>query len=433
MHLQWSYIQLKDASLRLAASLHAHGVRPGTSVAVFFTNGALWPLFHWASARLGAALAALDPLLLNRPDDLLSVTDVLKPALVAVQDAAAAKAFDAAVATRYEHKLICSANTQASWQNLSCLADSINTTISLPALSVLRPTKPEDSIARILFTGGSTGAPKACPHSVGNISAETEGYSWMRDLTKHSKTLVQSPVHHIMASAASLLSWRAGACVVMPAARFDPGKSLAAIEDYQITYLPVHHSMSDALITHPNFAKTNVKSLRYFQIGGALIGPRLLEKYHNKFGSIEIFPFWGMTECMYATAWCKGDRIISRNDIMSVGHTLPGGRVRVAEPGTRHTLARGQVGELHVGDPTAIRHYLGNQSQESFYTDEYGQWFMSGDQGIMDDHGCIHELGRYKDLIKRGGENIFPQAVEQKLLFDAGIKVCHYPLPMTIS
>jgi len=185
--------------------------------------------------------------------------------------------------------------------------------------------------------------------------------------------------------------------------------------------------MTDALILDLSYQKHKVASVRYLQVGGALIGEDVLQRYQAAFpGLDQLWPFWGMTEGMYTTANGRTNTPTLRNGVLAVGIVQPGSRVRVVNPATDAVCEVNEVGELHIGGPTVIRHYMHNASPDSFYTDNNGQWFRSGDQGVIDELGQVHMMGRYKDVIKRGGENLYPQVAEHRLLSKTGVRVSTY-------
>jgi acyl-CoA synthetase (AMP-forming)/AMP-acid ligase II len=427
-NLEWTFEDLKNAAEALASSLQLRGATHSV-IAAFLFPTAEWALSKWAAAKLAAPFAPLDPRMLAREEDVKAVLELLNADSIIVHDDDAATKLDALLQT-LDHqptiKVICSpfAVSGSDWIPITSLLNPI----SLPNGSdISRTNGSHDANAsptgRILFTGGSTGQPKACEHSVSNLYAESAGYSSMRDLSPASRTLIQSPCNHIMACAAALLTWRAGAAVIFPAQTFNPRASLEAIEQYGVTYLPVHHSMTDALIADPAFEPRRVASVRYLQVGGALIGADLLERYAQAFIGAKVFPFWGMTEGMYTTANGLQDEPVLRDGILAVGVGQPGSKVRVADPETNTVCRRNEVGELHIGGPTVIARYMHDASPDSFYEDQYGRWFKSGDQGVIDGDGRVHMLGRYKDVIKRGGENCYPSLAEHHLMSKAGLKV----------
>ncbi|KAL2279675.1 hypothetical protein FJTKL_13223 [Diaporthe vaccinii] len=424
-------------------------------------------------------IAAVDPKVLSSEtptkgkDTQDAYVKALRPRIVVVHDDLAAAAYDEASGRNGQtaalrivadpHSTLARPfnQTKEGWVTLNeILGSSVPTSTSGHGEQIFDQTAPDpEDVARILFTGGSTGDPKGCPHTHGNLTAESEGFQTMRGLTTESRTLIQSPAHHIMANAAALLSWRAGAGVIFPfnGNQFDAGQSIQAIRTYKCTYLPVHHSMSDAILRHPSFNKEAVGSLRYMQIGGALIGSTLASRYKASFGvtkdgtqQLEMFPFWGSTEGMYTTACVKGDALITdyhgthgagpdsaSSDLLAVGRAYTGGRVKVVDPNTGTTLPRGYgnecVGELHFGGDTVIKQYMGGLSPDSFYTEDGFSWFKTGDQGRMATDGSIFMLGRYKDMIKRGGENIFPQQLEYTLQTVCGTKAQIIGIPDPIT
>ena len=427
-NLEWTFEDLKKAAETVASGLqHRRASHP--AITAFLLPTAEWALSKWVAAKLAAPFAPLDPRMLAREEDVKAVLELLNADIIIVHDSDAATKLDVILQTithQPKFKVICSPLSvpEGNWISLTSLLNPI----SSPDCSEIPHTNGfhnanGSSTGRILFTGGSTGQPKACEHSASNLCAESAGYSTMRDLGPASRTLIQSPCNHIMACAAALLTWRAGAAVIFPALTFNPRASLEAIEQYGVTYLPVHHSMTDSLIADPAFEPHRVASVRYLQVGGALIGKDLLERYAQAFVAAKVFPFWGMTEGMYTTANGLQDDPVLGDGILAVGVVQPGARVRVADPETNIVCSRNQVGELHIGGPTVIARYMHDASPESFYEDQYGRWFKSGDQGVIDSDGRVHMLGRYKDVIKRGGENCYPALAEYQLLSRAGIKV----------
>lgn len=467
-NLEWSFSQLSRRAELLASTLRGYLTCDGGGTIVpFLASGPEWALLFWTAAKLNMPIAALDPkVLLSRDEETQnSYLETLRPRVIVVLDDQAALAVDSAC-ERLGHqpalKIIVTPGStpyqtddQESWKFLHELLSS-----PLVPHGGQRNRGPDgdnidhEGIARILFTGGSTGHPKGCPHTHANLTAESDGFCSMRGLTSESRTLIQSPVHHIMANAGALLTWRAGGGVVFPFTKnqFDAGLSIQAIQAYKCTYLPVHHSMSDAILRHPAFNTEALASVLYMQIGGALIGLGLAKRYEEFFGvakdgtkSLEIFPFWGSTEGMYTTACAKGDALITDNPafevsesdksqsdlkLLAVGRSYDGGRVKVVDPETGATLPRGYgeefVGELHFGGDTVIKSYLGGRSPESFYVENGHSWFRTGDQGRMAPDGSVFMLGRYKDMIKRGGENIFAQQLEYTLHNVCGIRVSYH-------
>ena len=136
---------------------------------------------------------------------------------------------------------------------------------------------------------------------------------------------------------------------------------------------------------------------------------------------------YGMSEGAPISSDKRVDPRLLSADYPGVGKVLPGARLRICELGSQTTLNRNVPGELHIGGTSVISGYLNDANPESFYTDEYGSWLRTGDQALIDDNGVLQILGRYKDLIIRGGENISPANIESHMGQIPGLLVSiHY-------
>lgn len=178
--------------------------------------------------------------------------------------------------------------------------------------------------------------------------------------------------------------------------------------------------MVQALANHADLKYTDTTSLRNVDMGATTILPEHLKQVHTALKCPSASNVYGATEAIPITV---GFFDSSAAETVNAGSVCPGARIRICAPDSRIPTKRGQPGELHLGGWMTIKCYLENASSESFYGDEYGQWFISGDQGIMADDGTITISGRYKDLITRGGENIAPAAIEAVLDTKLGVTV----------
>ena len=418
-HLSWTYTELENAAEQLAAALYSSGVRKGSKIAAFLYNSVEWPLFFWASVRLGACFCPLNPHSLDRLQELQHFLQVLHADVIVVQY------WD--LSTRIE-KI---ASHLVSSIPLKIVSDSVPNKHreGWRELSTLQSSQalPRDSFvssghdpALVIFTSGTTGAPKACAHTATSLDSATHSYPLF--LEQSHRYLLNARPSHIAAFLA-FLPWRAGAAAIIPSREFDLTVTLRALNSQSITHLQATPSMISALLRHPLFETHRPQGLISLMLAGESVSSDLLDKCKEQLKAKKTTSNWGMSE-MIGVAICGPEGSIPFHDgTISVGKVLPGARVRICEPRTRIPVKRGELGELHCGGTSLIPGYLGDEAHESFYNDVYGHWFVSGDQASMKDDGSIVIHGRYKDIIIRGGVNISPVTVEACLDSQAGVKV----------
>ncbi|KAL9614060.1 MAG: hypothetical protein Q9167_001414 [Letrouitia subvulpina] len=425
-HLSWTYLDLQHAASRLATALHGHGARKGSVVATFLWNSIEWSLFFWAAAGLGASFVPLDPRSIHRPAELRHILQVLEIDVLVIEDRNSANIFEAnanELARTISLKTICAPtedNHPDGWRSFQDLRDETPLELQWNALDNAGMTQ---EAAVILFTSGSTGLPKACPHTATNLGSQSHSYPTARMLDSGCKLLLHSPNFHIAAVWNLICAWRAGAAVVIPSPRFDAEASLRGTKSEGCTHMTGTPSMVNAILNHPLFPSHVPVSLRLLGMGAEMVPLDLITRCREAIGSdVVIWSGWGMTEGVGLLGWDHDSPIPSHSGVVAVGKVLPGSRIRICEPGSRLPLKRGEIGELHCSGTSVIREYLRHSSGEEFYVDQHGIWFLSGDQALMDSSGSVYILGRYKDIIIRGGENISPATIESCLNGFGGIE-----------
>ena len=426
-HLSWTYNDLVYAAGRLATIFHGNGVRKGSVIAVFLWNSIEWCLFLWATAGLGASFVPLDPRSINRPAELRHILQLLGVNVLVLEDADTASTFEknaGELTQAINVRIVCKADEESrpdGWQSLSELHDDTPLDIHWRSSSDADSTQ---EAAVILFTSGTTSLPKACAHSAANLGSQTHSYSTVRLLDSTSKVLLHSPSFHIAGFWNLLCAWRAGATLVVPSRRFGAGASLKAVRSESCTNLTCTPSMLYAMFDHHLFSSQTLASLRLVGIGAEMVSPDLVTNCKNILGSdVIVHPGWGMSEGISLVNWIQNDSVTSRNGVSGIGRVMPGSKIRICEAGTQTPLKRGETGELHCSGTSMIRQYFQNSAKDAFYDDEHGTWFVTGDQATMDDSGVVYVLGRYKDIIIRGGENISPATIESCVNSLGGIKV----------
>lgn len=409
-YLRWTYRDLYHRSSVLASNLESSGVKTGDRLAAFLWNSAEYALFAWAAAKLGAVFCPLDPRVISADGtELLAATN---PVVVVVQDEVGASALQVPPGFSGT-KIQCSGPLAQDYTQLS----SYMSPIAIPDSPIVPPSSPvsHSDLALIVFTSGSTGSPKGCMHLHSQILAETHQFDANLDSEHVDRWLVHLPCSHIFAINHCTRAWRLEDCVVFPSKAFDIQATLNGLLVEQGTIMSATPTLIKALLGHPAYPGKEKLDLRLVAIGGTVITPGDIKLAKQGLGARDAVQAYGMSEGAPFVSWSRQDPMLKEQEgyHKGVGKVLPGVKVRICKPNSREVLPRGEAGELYVGGVGLISGYLGGVQKESFYEDDDGtRWMVTGDQGIMDEDGVIYIVGRYKDIIIRGGENISPVKME---------------------
>lgn len=280
---------------------------------------------------------------------------------------------------------------------------------------------PPAAVVLVLFTSGTTGAPKGCPHTGRNLAAQTHDFDPKRDASAVDRWLVHTPVSYMLAVNNALRAWRGGDAVVFASPAFDAAASAAALAHDACTVTSATPTLVRALLAR-GAAAPAAGRLAMVTMAGTRVGPPDVALCRRALGARDVVQAYGMSEGGPLVSWARRNPLFAAGRHPGVGKVLPGGAVRVCAPGARRVLARGLVGELHVGSPSVVGGYLGGVDAASFYS-VAGSWLVTGDMGSMDRDGVLHLEGRVRDLIIRGGENVHPAAIESALAEVPGLQM----------
>lgn len=460
-HLVWTFKQIGEGSENLAHRLDSLGMSRGTSIVIFSENCAEWALFVWTAVRLGCPFVPVNPSVIANVDELRHILQVICPGTVVVQDEDAARMLEenapAEISSAFlrvtlsplkrayvleeefpEHYTPRSdgaehGNEATAQEQDKRIGDGVlqAKTIGWIHFLSLWPTKPEvipfpkqstkvtfEDVVTIGFTSGTTSLPKACPQSHENfklVCAVVKGSG--------SRICQHGPPYHGIACFMALSYWASGGTIVYPSAKFDVTASLDAVENQCCSAMVAVPAMIKAFTMVPNILERRLGSLRSIALAGAPVFPETIQLCRDVLGIKTIVVNWGMSENPAPIAFVVTEATsININGFFPVGRPIPGMKAKVCAPGSRKPVSRGVEGELHAGGTQVIRGYL-NASNDIFYEDEDGRWIITGDMASMDDDGNVYILGRYKDIIIRGGVNIAPANVERKLNNIGGVDV----------
>ncbi|KAE9367431.1 acetyl-CoA synthetase-like protein [Stipitochalara longipes BDJ] len=434
-YLSWTFSQLATASHNLALSLYTSGIRPGDRIVAFLTNGAEWHILIRASLELGCAFAPLNPKVVNNRAETRHFMEMLYPSVVLVQDEdAAEKLWDHApesmenvsvkLISPEEKGEIVPAGVPKGWVGLSTFLETGKRDARQGAeKEVERIERKDEDVVVVLMTSGTTNLPKGCPITSRGYSSQLRSTLQRIGLDKDEtrSSLNHSVPSHLMGANFSMAYHAVGLKVVHPAATFSASSSISAIDLERCTDIPAVPAIVHALIAHPDLAKVDTGCLKGVLLGATTILPETLRTAMKDLGAERACEAYGMTE----TGPCL---IHPWNEIVpgvvpervTSGSVVAEAKVRVCVPDSNgEVIERGVAGELHCGGIAIIKEYWLSAEKRgtgAFYDDAEGHWIRTGDQAVMDEDGKIQIVGRYKDMIIRGGENISPSAIESILL-----------------
>ncbi|KAL8685582.1 MAG: hypothetical protein Q9224_005761, partial [Gallowayella concinna] len=415
--LRYTFSGLHHLAASFAVALYDRGLRPGQPIVVFLYNCAEFAIALWAAAKLNAPFVPLDPKMLANRAEVEHCLQVIKPAVL-LADGDFTDELQALLSPHFSalSLRIATSNNEdltTGWLPLTGLLNekaSVETTATLTTIEEI-VIGVEADVAFVVFTSGTSGLPKACPHTSRTLWAGLMGVRWLRDLQPGYKLLQHMPCSHAFGYISMLGFWTAGATVVFPSRTFGAKESLAAIETEQCTHASAIPTMIQALVSDPEFSPARVKTLRHVSLGATVISPatlrECLDTNGHGLGVCVAVPAFGMSEGTPTLGWPSSAKPAVEDGFASVGKVLPGARVKICKPGSQECLPYDQVGELHVGGPAIIDGYVSSDNN-AFYNNNGCHWLATGDQARMNKSGAVFVLGRYKDIIIRAGENLPP-------------------------
>jgi long-chain acyl-CoA synthetase len=366
-----------EAVQRAAATLQAHGVSAGDVVAVMLPNTASLVVSLFAAWRLGAAVTPLNP--------------SLAPAEVAYQVADAASKM-----------LIVENPLDFEVSAPSVLARELT---SQPSRLEEPAQVPDDTLALLIYTSGTTGRPKGVMLDHANLNAMCGMVIDHFALTKADHSLLILPLFHVNGIVAGTLSPLLAGGRTTIAGRFSPKTFWGRIEQSRASYFSAVPTIYTMLADLPVEIRPDTSSVRFAVCGAAPASVELLDKFETRYG-IPIIEGYGLSEGSCASTATPLD---GKRKAGTVGLPLPGQTIRIVDA-NGDEVARGEAGEVLIQGPNVMRGYL-NRPEETAKTLVDG-WLHTGDVGRLDEDGYLVLVDRAKDMIIRGGENIYPKEIE---------------------
>lgn len=406
---RWTYRELQADVDRLARALMAAGVTKGDRVGIWAPNCSEWVLVQYATAKMGAILVNVNPS--YRAHELKYVLNQSGISLVFAVSGFKTSNYRGMIE---EVRGDCPDLRDAiyfgtpEWEHLLAGADQVSADELAQAQAGLDNHDP----INIQYTSGTTGFPKGATLSHRNILNNGFFVGERCDYTEADRVCIPVPFYHCFGMVMGNLACTShGACMVIPAPGFDPAATLQATQDEQCTSLYGVPTMFIAEWGLPNFADYDLSKVRTGIMAGSPCPAELMKKLIAT-GIEEMTICYGMTETSPVSTQNRTDDTFEQK-VGTVGFVGPHLEIKIIDPVTGETQPRGKSGEFLTKGYSVMLGYW-NQDDKTAEAIEDG-WMHTGDIGVMDDVGYMQISGRIKDMVIRGGENIYPREIEEFL------------------
>lgn len=406
---QWSYAEFYRDVRNLATGLHRAGVVTGERVGIWALNRWEWVMVQYATAELGAILVNINPA--YRQHELNYVLE------------------QAGITTLIASEEVPSANyprmIQRAQQDLGHLErvvimdsaswdDVFDVAADDAALDAIEATLTNTDPINIQYTSGTTGFPKGATLSHRNILNNGFFVGEINRYTDQDRICIPVPYYHCFGMVmGNLAATTHGAAMVIPAPSFNPEQTLAAVEQYRCTSLYGVPTMFIAELALDNLDDFDLSSLRTGIMAGSPCPDEVMRKVIETMNMDEVTICYGMTETSPVSMQTRPDDDLNLR-VATVGRPSPHAEIKIIDPASGETLPINTPGELCTRGYLVMKGYWNQQDKTDEVLGDDG-WMRTGDIARMDHHGYVQVTGRMKDMVIRGGENIYPREIEEFL------------------
>ena len=428
--IRWTWQELLRRVDDLAAGLLAHGLEPGDRIGIWSPNCAEWTLLQFAAAKAGLVLVNVNPAYregeldyaLNKvgcralvmaaafkSSDYVRILAGLVPELAS--SPAAAKLAAARVPSLQSVFLLGTGSAPGCLQ-FDSLGTAV-TTADRARLAEVAAAVQFDSPVNIQFTSGTTGRPKAATLSHHNILNNGFFTGEQMRLSERDRLCIPVPLYHCFGSVlGNLACLTHGTTMVFPSEGFDPLAVLETVAAERCTALFGVPTMFIAELEHPEFDRFDLSTLRTGVMAGSICPIEVMRRVIDRMHLSEITIVYGMTETSPGSFQCQPDDPVERR-VATVGRILPHVEAKIIDAAGR-IVPRGETGELCVRGYVVMLGYWDDDEKTRDVIDP-ARWMHTGDLATLDEDGFCRIVGRLKDMVIRGGENIYPREVEDFL------------------
>ncbi|MFC9832400.1 AMP-binding protein [Rhodococcus sp. NPDC127530] len=411
---RWTYDELRRDVDAVAVGLLKRGIGKGDRVGIWAPNCPEWTLIQFATAKIGAVLVNINPA--YRAHELKYVLD--QAGIRLLVSAPEFKSSDYAamieeVRPQCPDLEMVVLLGSAEWSRLA--SDGMAAHAADPALlPAAQAALSSDDPINIQYTSGTTGFPKGATLSHHNILNNGFFVGELCHYTENDRVCIPVPFYHCFGMVMGNLACTShGATMVIPGPSFDPKATLEAVEAEKCTSLYGVPTMFIAELAEPDFASFDLSSLRTGIMAGSPCPVEVMKQVIEQMGMAEVSICYGMTETSPVSLQTRSDDTIDQR-VSTVGRVGPHLEVKIVDPATGLTVPRGAPGELCTRGYSVMLGYWNNPEKTAEAIDA-GRWMHTGDIGVMDSDGYVAITGRIKDMVIRGGENVYPREIEEFL------------------
>ena len=408
---RWTYVEFDADVTALALGLLADGVEAGDRIGIWSPNCPEWTLLQYATAKVGAVLVNVNPAyrshelayvvgqsgmrmlvsaVRHKTSDYRAMIDEVRPGCHDLRDVVYIG--------------------EDSWDQLVAAGSASST----DQLAERMATLSSDDAINIQYTSGTTGFPKGATLSHHNILNNGFFVGELVGYTERDRICLPVPFYHCFGMVmGNLAATSHGACMVIPAPAFDPVATLKAVEQERCTSLYGVPTMFIAELGLEDFAAYDLSSLRTGIMAGSPCPVEVMKRVVAEMNMSEVAIAYGMTETSPVSTMTRVDDDLARRT-ETVGRVMPHIEVKVVDPVTGRTVARGEPGELCTRGTSVMLGYW-EQPDKTAEAIDAAHWMHTGDLATMDDDGYLSIVGRIKDMVIRGGENVYPREIEEFL------------------
>jgi len=434
---QYSYGAFKQRIDATAKGLLALGIGKGDNVAIWAGNVTEWVLTQYATAKIGAVLVTVNPsyqlseleylLAQSRTRALVMAPEfrgtdyvaMLRKALPMIDTASPGLVASDAYPD-FREAILIEGDRGAGFRTWADLIERGRTVSDRQLADAQAATEPGDVI-NIQYTSGTTGFPKGAMLTHTNILGDADLVGWSQNLSAEDVICAPVPFYHCFGCVMAVLtSLTRGCTLVTPHDHFDPVHTLDAVERFGATALYGVPTMFIAQLSDPHFDEVDLSSLRTGIMAGSPCPIEVMRGVVSRMGAAEMTIAYGQTEASPVITQTTTDDTVERR-VTTVGKALPGVEVRLVDPETGEDCAPGAQGELWARGFTIMAGYYDKPEETAAAIDEDG-WLHTGDLATVDEEGYFRITGRLKDMVIRGGENIYPREVEEFLFTHPGVR-----------